>query len=232
MNREEKARKRLKKIQEIRAKEKAVFMKLGAKIKAYFLTGVLVTAPVGMTFYLAYKLIMFIDVSVNKLIPPQFSPDNYLPFTIPGLGVVVLVAVMIFVGMFAAGFLGRLMIRLGEWIVYKVPFISSVYSLFKQIFQTFLSNKDQSFEKAILLQYPRTGIWTVGFISAASKGEIKGKLGENMLNVFVPTTPNPTSGFLLFVPEKDVIYLDMKVEDALKMVISCGIVEPEKLPKK
>lgn len=228
MNREEKARKRLKRIQEIRAREKAVFMKLGAKIKAYFLTGVLVTAPVGMTFYLAYKLIMFIDRSVNHLIPPQFSPDNYLPFTIPGLGVILLIAMMIFVGMFAAGFLGRVMIKLGEWIVYKVPFISSVYSLFKQIFQTFLSNKERSFEKAVLLQYPRAGIWTIGFISSESKGEVKSKIGEGMINVFVPTTPNPTSGFLLFVPEKDVIYLDMKVEDALKMVISCGIVEPEK----
>lgn len=228
MNREEKAKKRLKRIQAIRAKEKAVFMKLGAKIKAYFLTGVLVTAPVGMTFYLAYKLIMFIDRSVSRLIPPQFSPDNYLPFTVPGLGVVLLIALMIFVGMFAAGFLGRIMIKLGEWIVYKVPFISSVYSLFKQIFQTFLSNKDRSFEKAVLLQYPRQGIWTIGFISSESKGEIKKKIGDGMINVFVPTTPNPTSGFLLFVPEKDVIYLDMKVEDALKMVISCGIVEPDK----
>lgn len=228
MNREEKARKRLKRIQEIRAREKAVFMKLGAKIKAYFLTGVLVTAPVGMTFYLAYKLIMFIDRSVNHLIPPQFSPDNYLPFTIPGLGVILLIALMIFVGMFAAGFLGKVMIKLGEWIVYKVPFISSIYSLFKQIFQTFLSNKESSFEKAVLLQYPRAGIWTIGFISSESKGEVKSKIGEGMINVFVPTTPNPTSGFLLFVPEKDVIYLDMKVEDALKMVISCGIVEPEK----
>ena len=225
MKREKRAKKRLKRIKEIRAREKAVFMKLGAKIKAYFLAGVLVTAPVGMTFYLAYKLIMFIDASVNRLIPPSF--DKYLPFTIPGLGVIILIAAMIFIGMFAAGFLGRIMIRLGEWIVFKVPFISSVYSLFKQIFQTFLSNKEQSFEKAVLLQYPREGIWTVGFISSESKGEIKNKLGEKMVNVFVPTTPNPTSGFLLFVPEKDVVYLDMKVEDALKMVISCGIVEPE-----
>ena len=229
MRRKNKAKQRLKRINEIRAKEKAVFMKLGAKIKAYFFTGILVTAPVGMTFYLAYKLIMFIDVSVGKLIPPQFSPNNYLPFTIPGLGVVLLIGAMILVGMFAAGFLGRLMIKIGEWIVYKMPFISSVYSLFKQIFQTFFSNKNRSFEKAVLLQYPRPGIWTIAFVSTDSKGEIKDKLGEGMINVFVPTTPNPTSGFLLFVPEKDVIYLDMKVEDALKMVISCGIVEPENL---
>ena len=153
MSKNKKAKERLKRIQNIRAKEKAVFMKLGAKIKAYFLAGVLVTAPVGMTFYLAYKLIMFIDRSVARLIPPQFSPDKYLPFTVPGLGVVLLIAVMIFIGMFAAGFLGRLMIKIGEWIVYKMPFISSVYSLFKQIFHTFLSTKYPSFEKSVLLHY-------------------------------------------------------------------------------
>lgn len=220
-------KKRAAAIKQIREKEKAAFMKLGAKIKAYFFTGILVTAPVGMTFYLAYKFILFVDRFVNKLIPPQFSPDKYLPFTIPGLGIIVLIAVMILVGMFAAGWVGRIMIRLGEWIVYKVPFISSVYSLFKQIFETFFSEKNRSFEKAVLVQYPRPGIWTIGFISSESRGEIKEKLSGEMLNIFIPTTPNPTSGFLLFIPKEDVIYLDMSVEECLKLVISCGIVDPE-----
>lgn len=227
MNKKREIKKRAVAINKIREREKAVFMRLGAKIKAYFFAGVLVTAPVGMTFYLAYKLIIFIDASMSRIIPPQFSPNQYLPFSIPGLGVILLIFLMIFVGMFAAGFLGRLMIRLGEWIVYKVPFISSVYSLFKQIFETFFSQKNRSFNQAVLLQYPREGIWTVGFISSDSKGEIKDKLGQELLNVFVPTTPNPTSGFLLFVPKKEVVYLDMKVEDCLKFVISCGIVLPE-----
>ena len=227
MSKKKDIKKRAKAIKEIKEKEKAVFMKLGAKIKAYFFAGVLVTAPVGMTFYLAYKLIVFIDASMSRIIPPQFSPNQYLPFSIPGLGVILLIFLMIFVGMFAAGFLGRLMIRLGEWIVFKVPFISSVYSLFKQIFETFFSQKNRSFDKAVLLQYPRQGIWTVGFISSESKGEVKDKLGKDLLNVFVPTTPNPTSGFLLFVPKDEVVYLDMKVEDCLKFVISCGIVLPE-----
>ena len=107
-------------------REKAVFMKLGGKLKAYFFTGILVTAPVMITFFVAYKLIVFVDVSVNKLLPPQFALNNYLPFTIPGLGIIILVVALILVGMFAAGFLGRFFLRLGEWIVYKVPFISSV----------------------------------------------------------------------------------------------------------
>lgn len=213
-------------------REKAMFMKLGSKIKAYFFTGILVTAPVAMTFYLAYKLITWIDVSVNRLIPPEFRPDNYLPYSIPGLGVVLLILALILIGMFAAGFLGRFFLRLGEWIVYKVPFISSVYSLLKQVFQTFLSNKNDAFTKVVLLEYPRKGIWILGFVSSDTQGEVKDKLGRELLNVFIPTTPNPTSGFLIFVPKEDTINVDMSVEEGIKFVISGGLVTPEMTKKK
>ena len=213
-------------------REKAIFMKLGSKIKAYFFTGILVTAPVAMTFYLAYKLITWIDVSVNRLIPPEFRPDNYLPYSIPGLGVVLLILALILIGMFAAGFLGRFFLRLGEWIVYKVPFISSVYSLLKQVFQTFLSNKNDAFTKVVLLEYPRKGIWILGFVSSDTQGEVKDKLGRELLNVFIPTTPNPTSGFLIFVPKEDTINVDMSVEEGIKFVISGGLVTPEMTKKK
>ena len=213
-------------------REKAMFMKLGSKIKAYFFTGILVTAPVAMTFYLAYKLITWIDVSVNRLIPPEFRPDNYLPYSIPGLGVVLLILALILIGMFAAGFLGRFFLRLGEWIVYKVPFISSVYSLLKQVFQTFLSNKNDAFTKVVLLEYPRKGIWILGFVSSDTQGEVKDKLGRELLNVFIPTTPNPTSGFLIFVPKEDTINVNMSVEEGIKFVISGGLVTPEMTKKK
>ena len=213
-------------------REKAIFMKLGSKIKAYFFTGILVTAPVAMTFYLAYKLITWIDVSVNRLIPPEFRPDNYLPYSIPGLGVVLLILALILIGMFAAGFLGRFFLRLGEWIVYKVPFISSVYSLLKQVFQTFLSSKNEAFTKVVLLEYPRKGLWILGFVSSDTQGEVKDKLGGELLNVFIPTTPNPTSGFLIFVPKEDTINVDMSVEEGIKFVISGGLVTPEMAKKK
>ena len=135
MDDKDEVKKRAMNIRKIRLeREKAVFMKLGGKLRAYFFTGILVTAPVMITFFVAYKVIVFIDVSVNRLLPPQFKPDNFLPFTIPGLGIIILVAALILVGMFAAGFLGKFFLKLGEWIVYKVPFISSVYSLLKQIF--------------------------------------------------------------------------------------------------
>lgn len=228
MDNQDEIKKRAMNIKKIRLeKEKDVFMKLGGKLRAYFFTGILVTAPVMITFYVAYKVIVFIDVSVNRLLPPQFKPDNFLPFTIPGLGIIILVVVLIFIGMFAAGFMGKFFLKLGEWLVYKMPLISSIYSVLKQIFETFLSNKSNAFKKVVLLEYPRKGIWILGFVSADTDGEVKELLKQKMVNIFIPTTPNPTSGFLIFVPKEDVVELDMSVEDGIKFVISGGIVAPE-----
>ena len=195
-------------------KEKAVFMKVGAKIRAYLFTGILVTAPVAITFYMAYKFIFWVDRIVNQILPPQFKFDTVLPFTIPGVGLVVLLVALILVGMFAAGFLGKF------------------YSVLKQVFETFFSSKAQAFTQVVMLEYPRKGIWILGFVSSSTKGEVSEKFDEEMLNIFIPTTPNPTSGFLIFVPKKDVIELDMKVEEGLKFVISGGLVEPKAVKKK
>lgn len=216
--------KRAKNIKKIRLeKEKAVFMKLGAKLRAYLFTGILVTAPVAITLYLAIKFVLWMDILVNKLLPPQYKFDN-MPYTIPGLGLVVGILFLIIIGMFAAGFLGRFFIKLGEWIVYKVPLVSSVYSVLKQVFETFFSSKTQAFSKVVMLEYPRKGIWILGFVSSELQGEIKDKCPDEMLSVFIPTTPNPTSGFLIFVPKKDCIEMNMTVEQGLKFVISGGLV--------
>ena len=223
---------RAKNIQKIKRRrlerEREVFMKFGSKLKAYLFTGILVTAPVAITFYLAYKFILWVDVFVNRMLPPQYRLDNYLPMTIPGLGLVVLIVFLMLVGMFAAGFLGRFFIRLGEWFVAKMPLVSSIYSLLKQIFETVFSSKTQAFKKVVMLEYPRKGIWILGLVSADLQGEIEQKLPEPMVNVFIPTTPNPTSGFLIFVPKKDVIEMDMTVEEAIKFIVSGGLVEPKK----
>lgn len=208
-------------------KSKDGFLKcLGRRFKAYFFTGILVTAPVTITFYLAYRLIIFIDRSINNLLPPEFQLNQYLPYEIPGWGLLVLIVGLILIGMVTTGWFGKFFVNLGEKIVAKMPFISGVYSLLKQVFETFFSNKKQSFNQVVLLEYPRKGLWVIGFVSAPTTGEVAQALQTYMLNVFVPTTPNPTSGFLLFVPEKDVIKLDMSVEEGLKFVISCGIVTP------
>ena len=229
---DEEVKKRALNIKRIRLeREKAVFMKLGGKLRAYLFTGILVTAPVAITFYMAYKFILWVDRFVNQLIPPQYQLDNYLPFTIPGLGLVILIVALTLVGMFAAGFLGSFFLRLGEWVVYKVPLVSSVYSVLKQIFETFFSSKTQAFSKVVMLEYPRKGIWILGFVSSELRGEVRDRFDREMLNIFIPTTPNPTSGFLIFVPKEDTIELDMKVEDGIKFVISGGLVEPDQLKK-
>ncbi|MBR1948547.1 MAG: DUF502 domain-containing protein [Alphaproteobacteria bacterium] len=222
-------KKRAKNIKIIKKKrlENKVFMKLGAKLRAYLFTGILVTAPVAITFYLAYKFILWVDVFVTKIVPPQYNFVNYMPMTIPGFGLIILIGFLMLVGMFAAGFLGRFFIRLGEWFVAKMPLISSVYSLLKQIFETVFSSKTQAFKKVVMLEYPRKGIWILGLVSADLQGEIEEKLPDEMVNVFIPTTPNPTSGFLIFVPKKDVIEMDMSVEDAIKFIVSGGLVEPK-----
>ncbi len=206
------------------AQKKSIISRFFSKIKTYFLTGILVTAPVGITFYIAYKLIIYIDRWSNAIIPPKFRLSEYLSVDIPGLGILIIVSSLILIGMFTTGFLGRFFVKLGEKIVSKVPFISSIYNLLKQVFATFLSGKKTSFNEVVLLEYPRKGTWVLGFISSPSKGEIKEKIKGKVLNVFVPTTPNPTSGFLIFVKEEEVIRLKMSVEEGLKLVISCGIV--------
>ena len=222
-------KKRAKRIKQIRIiRESKVFLKLGAKIRAYLFTGILVTAPVAITFYMAYEFILFVDKMVNDAIVQEWNLQKYVPMTIPGIGLLILIAALILIGMFTAGFLGKFIVRLGEWVVFKIPLVSSVYSLLKQVFETFFSNKNQAFSRVVMLQYPRPGTWVLAFVSTDTQQFVSDKLsGEKMINVYVPTTPNPTSGFLLFVPEKDTIEMDMSVEEALKFIISCGIVEPK-----
>lgn len=198
-----------------------------SKLKTYLFTGILVTFPVTITFYMACELFLWIDKWSRSLIPPKFASHEIIPY-IPGIGVVMLIAVLILIGMFTTGFIGRFFVRLGDWIVSKMPLISSLYSLLKQLFETIFSPKSQSFKEAVLVEYPRKGIWIIGFLAGETTGELNDKIAQSpALSVFIPTTPNPTSGFLILIPEKDIIKLDMSVEDALKYVVSCGIVMPE-----
>ena len=171
MSKKNELKKRAKNIKKIRLeREKAVFMRLGGKLRAYLFTGILVTAPVAITLYLAMKFVLWIDLLVNRLLPPQYKLDN-MPYTIPGLGLVVAVVALTIIGMFAAGFLGRFFLKLGEWIVYKVPLVSSVYSVLKQVFETFFSSKTQAFSKVVMLEYPRKGIWILGLSAPSLKAK-------------------------------------------------------------
>tara|TARA_E500000178_G_scaffold344744_1_gene393492 strand:- start:1155 stop:1898 length:744 start_codon:yes stop_codon:yes gene_type:complete len=200
------------------------------RIRGYFLAGVLVSAPLGITGYLAWAMITFIDHSVTPLIPESYNPETYLPFSLPGLGVLVLVITLTLVGALTAGLFGRWILRTGERILNRMPVIRSLYSTIKQIFETVLAQKSNAFRDAVLVEYPRKGLWTIAFVTGETEGEIKDLSDFDAVNIYVPTTPNPTSGFLLFVPRKDLVALDMSVEEAIKMVISGGLVTPSHSP--
>ena len=198
-----------------------------AKIRGYFLTGIIVTAPVGLTFYVSFLFIGFIDSKVRNLIPVKYHYDNILPFEIPGIGLLIVFIMLTFIGFLTAGIIGRYIIKLGERIIARLPIIRSVYGALKQIFESVLKTSSKSFREVVLIEYPRKGIWAIGFITGDTKGEVQEISKNKLVNVFLPTTPNPTSGFLLFVPRKDLKVLNMNVEEGIKMVISGGIVTPK-----
>jgi len=196
------------------------------RIRNWFLTGVIVTAPIGITAYLTWLVISGIDAHVRPLIPHDYNPESYLPFGLPGFGLLVVLAFVTFVGFITANFFGRGLIRLGEGLVDRMPVVRSVYGALKQIFETVIRQSNAAFKKVVLVQYPRKDMWVLAFVAADTEGEVPRRVGTDLASVFVPTTPNPTSGFLLFVPKHDLIYLDMTVEEAAKMVISAGVVTP------
>lgn len=196
------------------------------RLRAYLLAGVLVTAPLGITLYLTWLIIDLVDSQVMPLIPARYHPESYLPFSVPGMGVLVTLLFLILVGWITAGLAGRWMIRLSENLLAGMPVVRNVYSAIKQIMETVLAQKSNAFREVVLLEYPRRGMWVLGFITGKTQGEVQNVIDAEMVNVFVPTTPNPTSGFLLFLPRVDLIVLDMSVEEGIKLVISAGIVSP------
>lgn len=201
-------------------------MSLSQRLRAYLFAGILVTAPIFITFYLAWLFVTFVDSKINPLIPAKYNPETYLPFAVPGLGLIVLIIALMLVGALTAGFFGRLWVRISERVLSQMPVIRNVYSAVKQILETVLAQQSNAFREAVLIEYPRRGIWAIGFLTGKTKGEVQNLTEEECINVFLPTTPNPTSGFLLFVPKKDLVPLSMTVEEAIKMVISGGIVTP------
>ena len=212
--------------QEPKSKQRKKALSFVQRMRAYLMTGILVVAPISITLYLAWIFIGFVDDRVTPLIPAKYNPETYLPFALPGLGLLVLVIALIVIGAATAGFFGRLWTRVSEQILGRMPVIRNVYSAVKQILETVLAQQSNAFREAVLVEYPRRGIWAIAFITGRTEGEVQNVTEEECINIFLPTTPNPTSGFLLFVPKKDLIRLSMSVEEAIKMVISGGIVTP------
>ena len=197
-------------------------------LRASFLTGLVVIAPVGLTIWLVWSVAGWIDGVVLPLIPYAFRPEHYIGINLRGVGVIFFFIFTIIIGWIAKGLIGRSLIRFAESVVDRMPVVRSIYNGIKQISETVFAQGERSFEKACLIQYPRKGIWAIGFISTTARGEIaaRAETGGKLISVFLPTTPNPTSGFLLFLPEEDVIELDMSLEDTAKLIISAGLVYP------
>jgi len=173
-----------------------------------------------------WKFITFVDNRVVPLIPPNWNPGTYLPFDIPGLGLVVSFIGLTFIGFLTAGITGRMITRLGERLLSQVPVVRSIYGALKQIFESVLAQKSNAFREVVLIEYPRKEVWAIAFLTGATKGPVRSMIDRDVVTVFLPTTPNPTSGFLLFEPREKVQHLEMTVEEGLKMVVSGGIVTP------
>jgi len=216
-----------------------------ARIRGNFLAGLIIVAPIGLTFWLIWTVVGWVDGWVWPFVPRAYHPEELInhffrtegspPITVNvrGIGVVVFLVFTILVGWIGKGILGRSFLRWGERLVDRMPVVRSIYNGVKQIAETVFSQRDTSFDKACLVEYPRPGIWAIAFVSTNAKGEIHTKLSDQdgeIATVFLPTTPNPTSGFLLFLPRSDIKELDMSVEDAAKLVISAGLVYPNDKP--
>ncbi|RYH12153.1 DUF502 domain-containing protein [Tropicimonas sp. IMCC6043] len=207
-----------------------------ATFRASFLTGLVVIAPVGLTVWLIWTVVGWVDSFVLPFVPDPYKPETFFKqifgedttVNVRGVGVVFFLIFTVVIGWIAKGVIGRSLIDWAEGLVDRMPIVRSIYNGAKQIAETVFAQTENNFDKACLIQYPREGLWAIAFVSTSAKGEIDRRVphDERILSVFLPTTPNPTSGFLLFVPERDIIYLDMSVEDAAKLVISAGLVYP------
>jgi len=195
-------------------------------LKKYFITGLLVVVPLYLTFYVLLIIIRAMDNALNFL-PEILRPQSYMPFHIPGIGIVFTVTGILLVGLLTQNFLGRKLVAFGEMILAKIPFLRIVYHASKQFLETFFTRDHEGFSQVVIFEYPRKGIYTMGFVTGKTRGELKRKTGEKTTSIFLPTTPNPTSGFFIMVPDTDVIPMDMSVEDAFKVIMTGGIIEPE-----
>ncbi|MEF3192921.1 MAG: DUF502 domain-containing protein [Halothiobacillaceae bacterium] len=198
-----------------------------ATLRRYLIAGLLVWVPLVITWWVVISLVDLMDRTLI-LLPPPYRPEAVLGFHIPGLGVILALAVLLVTGLIAANFLGRRLVGLWEAMLGRIPLVRSVYSAVKQLMHTFLSADSKSFRKVLLIEFPSKGLWTLAFLAGEPVGEVLEKTGKDMLTVYVPTAPNPTSGYVIFMASDEVVELDMSVEDAMRMIISLGMVTPGK----
>ena len=200
-----------------------------AWLRDRFFAGVVIAAPIAISISAVYWFILFIDARVKPLLPPILKPETYTNIAIPGFGVLVAVIVLTLLGTIATNLIGRSILRMADRLMSRVPVVSNIYSAFKQLFEILASNQQASFKEVVLVEYPKAGTWCLGFLTSRARGEVANRLGEKFLGVFVPTTPNPTSGYLMYFKESGVKRLEMSVEEGAKMIVSAGLIVPEDL---
>ena len=191
------------------------------KIRNYFLAGIVVLIPIGITIYFS----LFVERAFSNLLPKYLNPNNLLPFDIPGLEILITFFLITFIGMLSVTFVGKYFLNLNERLLSRIPVLKTIFNGLTQLTKSFASVDNNNQKKMVLIEYPRKGIYSLGFATSINSGEVTNRVGEKMVNIFVPTTPNPTSGFLLVVPEKDVVYLDMSFEEASKFIMSAGSIK-------
>ncbi len=196
-------------------------------LKVNLLAGLLFLAPIIATFLILKVAIGWLD-QILLIIPHQYRPENFLPFPVPGLGLIVLVLLLILSGVFVRNYLGKKLVFVWERVVEHIPIVNKIYTAVKQLVDTIAKGTNQEFQRVVLIEYPRQNLYALAYITGVAMGELQDKTHKQMLNVYVPTTPNPTSGFYLMVPEEDVIPLDMSVEESFKLLMSGGILTPDK----
>ncbi len=207
-----------------------------SRMRTYFFTGVIVAAPISITIYVTWSIIEWFDEQFLPLVPdlPPHIAERLklpfdLPFDIPGLGLIVALVGLTLIGFLTANLLGRSIVKFGERLVDRMPIVRGIYNVLKQLFETVLTDSSKAFQYAALVEYPRRGLYTIGFVAGDTRGEVVRRAEMDLVSVYVPTTPNPSSGFILFIPREDVRILDMTVEQAMKYVVSVGVVVPPDL---
>ncbi len=199
-----------------------------AYLRDCFLTGIFVTAPVALSLYIVWSILIWIDETVGQIVPLRMTGED----SIPGLGVVVAVGFFIVVGWFARNFIGLMFLNISNYIMERLPLVKTVYAATKQVFEMLMGKQAKAFREVVLIEFPRKDNWSIAFLAGKTEGDLQTQLGENFVNVFVPTTPNPTSGYLILVPESDIKRVNMTVDEGLKAIISCGLIMPKAPPQK
>ena len=199
---------------------------LKKKLKTYFIAGLLVVGPMGLTIIVVQRGVGWLDGLLYNALPPALLPDSLIGHRIPGLGFLVGLLLILLVGIIAANVMGRFFVNLFERLLYRIPLVKSIYTLFKQVADTTIGRERKGFRKVVLIEYPRRGLWAIGFVTGITEGEVQRITEKKVINVFLPTTPNPTSGFYILVPEEEIVQLSMTVDEAFKLIISGGMVTP------